>query len=156
MKKYIFVSILLLSLFVPVVSAQAAYNTVKWGTGFRFALSGVAPQAGAAKGISIDVYRDSYLDSYTLDVNSLKIKMYPGSEIHLKSTDKKLFVTDIATAATVCTDDYSTWDYSSPDKTITLTITFSDGANCISASQAPSIADETDKVKTGRQVDLLI
>jgi len=154
MKKYIFVSILLLSLLVPVGLVQAAYNTVKWGAGFRFYLAGVAPQAGESRGISIDVYKDSYFDSYTLDVNSLKIKMYPGSEIHLKSTDRKLFVTDIETAETICADDYSTWDYSTPDKTVTLTITLSDEENCISIVQEPPAEDEINESKIGRQVDL--
>ncbi len=129
MKKNIFVLILLLSLLAPVGWAQAAFNTVRWGTGTRFYLPGVAAESGASQGISIDVYKDSYVDSYTLDTASLKVKMYAGSELHLKSVDKKLFQTDITTAETKCYDNYSTWDYVA-DKTVTVTISWSDSDNC--------------------------
>ncbi len=137
MKKYIFIPVLLLSLLAPAGLVQAAFNTVKWGAGFRFYLAGVAPQDGASKGISIEVYKDSYLDSYTFDVASLKVKMYPGSELHLKSSDKKLFKTDITTVETKCNDNYSTWDYVA-DSIVTFTISWADGDNCAAASSSSS------------------
>ena len=154
MKKYIFVSILLLSLLAPGGLAQAAYNTYSWGPGTRFYFGGVAARLGESAGISIDVASNSYVHSYILDNASLRVTMYPGSEIHLKSTDRKLFVTNIETAETVCADGYSTWDYSTPDKTVTVIITFSDDGNCVESSQALTTENGSGENKTARQVDL--
>ncbi len=146
MKKYIFVPILLLTLLLPITLAQAAFNTVKWGAGSRFYLSGVAPKDNSASGISIDVYRDSYFDSYQLDVTSLKVKMKPGSTLHLKSNDRKLFTTDVDTAVTKCYDDYSTWDYTA-DQAMTFTITWSNSANCAIATDENSTSAKVNNLR---------
>lgn len=128
--------LLLAGLTLPVAVVQADYNSVTWGPGDRLYFSSVAPVENGTKGISIDFGANSYLHSYIKDVDSLRVTMWPGSEIHLKSNDKKLFQTSIATAETVCHDGYSTFDYSTPKTTVTFIISLADGSNCEEAAVA--------------------
>jgi len=122
--------LLVLGLVVPGGFLSAAYNTTTWGPGYRLFFGGVAPEDGGVDGISIDINANTYLHSYIKDVSSLQVTMWPGSEIHLKSLDGKLFETSVATAETVCGDGYSTFDYTTPDTSMTFVINLADGSNC--------------------------
>lgn len=137
--KNIFILLLLIGLTLPVAVVQADYNSVTWGPGDRLYFSSVAPVENGTKGISIDFGANSYLHSYIKDVDSLRVTMWPGSEIHLKSVDGKLFETSIETADTVCHDGYSTFDYTTPETTVTFTISLADDSNC----EEVTVAEET-------------
>ncbi len=137
--KNLLMVLLVIGLLMPLTKIQATYNTVTWGPGDRLYFSSVSTKEGGSKGISIDFSANSYLDSYIKDVNSLRVTMQPGSEIHLKSLDGKLFQTSIDTAETVCHDGYSTFDYSTPNTTVTFTITLADDSNC----EEVEVDDET-------------
>lgn len=124
---YLIAAVLIL---MPAMEAGALYNTVVWGPDTRLSFAGVAPIADGAKGITIQGNGTTRLHSYVLDLATLKVTMYPRSEIHLKSSDRKMFRTSITTAETVCADGYSTFDYSTPETTVTFTIALSDSDNC--------------------------
>ncbi len=140
--KNLLMVLLIIGLIMPITKIQAAYNSVTWGQDTRLYFSSVAPIEGGVKGISIEVNANTYIDSYIKDVKSLRVTMRPGSEIHLKSMDGKLFQTSIDTAETVCHNGYSTFDYSTPNTTVTFTITLADGSNC----QEVEIEDKTIEV----------
>ena len=125
---------------MPAMRAEALYNTVVWGPDARLSFAGVAPVSDGVKGITIQGNGTTRLHSYVLDLATLKVTMYPRSELHLKSADRKMFRTSIATTETVCADGYSTFDYSTPETYATFTITFADGDNCpaVVKTEAPT------------------
>ncbi|HOZ36807.1 hypothetical protein GYA13_01640 [Candidatus Kuenenbacteria bacterium] len=140
MKKNIFWFLLLLvALIWPAGQLLANYNTITWGTGTTLYFPGVAAFEGSAKGISVNIGADTFLHKYTLDGNKLSVEMYPGSKISLKSNDKKMFRTDSATAETICYQDYSTFEYSTPETYANFTITLGDSDNCpiVTVEQEP-------------------
>src|SRR3989338_514413 len=125
---------------MPAMRAEALYNTVVWGPDARLSFAGVAPVSDGVKGITIQGNGTTRLHSYVLDLATLKVTMYPRSEIHLKSLDRKMFRTSVVTADTVCADGYSTFDYAAPETYATFTITFADGDNCpaVVKTEAPT------------------
>jgi hypothetical protein len=129
-KKILFLLIAVLMAGLPAGPILASYDTITWGTETVLYFSGVAANDGGQKGISISIFGDTYLNKYTLDTDKLVVELYPGSKINLKSTDRKMFRTDIATAETVCADGYSTFSYSTPETYANFTITLSDTDNC--------------------------
>lgn len=133
--KYLLFLLILSIIFAPNLSL-AVYNTVTWGPETNLYFSGVAKEEGGDTGITINVYDNTYLHSYILDTRTIRVTMYPGSSISLKSLDRKIFTTNIDTADTVCTDEYSVFTYSTPSTTETFTIALSDDANC------PAVAKE--------------
>ncbi|NMC51438.1 hypothetical protein GYA54_01770 [Candidatus Kuenenbacteria bacterium] len=132
MKKIVFWVIFgLVLLSLPIESSLAVYNAVQWSDSTRLSFPGVAKVAGEAKGISIDVYADTFLEYYYLDVASLRLQMRSGSKVYLESLDRKLFNVPTGYPDTECLDGYSRFSYEATAAGLTdFTITFTDGGNC--------------------------
>jgi hypothetical protein len=140
MRKKIFLFLFItISVIAPWQTIRAEYNTYTWGTDTILFFPGVAATAGGTSGISINVLETSYLNYYALDNTKLVVEMYPGSKISLKSNDRKMFRTNIATADTVCADSYSTFSYSTPGTYGYFIITFTDGDNCPAVQKAEPV-----------------
>ncbi|OIO16023.1 hypothetical protein COV56_03075 [Candidatus Kuenenbacteria bacterium CG11_big_fil_rev_8_21_14_0_20_37_9] len=155
-KNISFVSIVvLLAIGAGCLPASANYNSVTWGTDTTLFFPGVAATTGAVQGISINASANSFINDYIADVASLRIEMYPNSEIHLRSADRKIFTADIETAETVCYEDYSTFDYATPESYATFTITFTDGGNCPTTEVVVDTSEETPSAGDNQKIDLL-
>ncbi len=150
-KNFFAILILAVCLMIPSGAVLADYNTIVWGPQTVLYFSGVAAETGGSQGVSVNINGDTFLHKYTLDINKLAIEMYPGSKISLKSNDKKMFRTDIATADTVCGDSYSTFDYATPQTYANFTITLTDGDNCPSITATKA---EENEIPTTEQIDV--
>ncbi len=121
----------IISLFLPANPVSAVYNAVQWSNTMRLYFTQVAPVDGGTKGISLDIYKDSFLEYYYLDVASLRLQMRSGSKVYLQSPDRKIFNVPAGYPETECFDGYSRFAYEFNDAGLAdFTITLTDGGNC--------------------------